>query len=165
MRLESNLQGFISYWPQFSRTECILRAFLLLHAAVSLLLSKGRLFFEILCKQSLQTFSPLWTQPEQNVFSVAGLDHCLLSGIYGFLFQRNNQVKKVVLAVVPLMVASGASAENQHAIGTGVFGGMISATVLAVFFVPVFFVTVMRIQERYNHWREKRRTTHVNTPH
>jgi multidrug efflux pump len=70
-----------------------------------------------------------------------------------------------VLGVVPLMVASGASAETQHAIGTGVFGGMISATVLAVFFVPVFFVTVMRIQERYNHWREKLRTTHVNTPH
>ncbi|GAB7262649.1 hypothetical protein DaDZ19_43200 [Dickeya ananatis] len=44
-----------------------------------------------------------------------------------------------VLGVVPLMVASGASAETQHAIGTGVFGGMISATVLAVFFVPVFF--------------------------
>nr|WP_038913536.1 efflux RND transporter permease subunit [Dickeya zeae] len=63
-------------------------------------------------------------------------------------------MKKVVLAVVPLMVASGASAETQHAIGTGVFGGMISATVLAVFFVPVFFVTVMRIQERYNHWRK-----------
>ncbi|MEI7065605.1 efflux RND transporter permease subunit [Dickeya chrysanthemi] len=69
------------------------------------------------------------------------------------------------LGVVPLMLASGASAETQHAIGTGVFGGMISATVLAVFFVPVFFVTVMRIQERYNHWREKRRTTHVNAPH
>ncbi|MEI7345228.1 efflux RND transporter permease subunit [Dickeya chrysanthemi] len=69
------------------------------------------------------------------------------------------------LGVVPLMLASGASAETQHAIGTGVFGGMVSATVLAVFFVPVFFVTVMRIQERYNHWREKRRTTHVNAPH
>ena len=51
------------------------------------------------------------------------------------------------LGVVPLMVASGASAETQHAIGTGVFGGMISATVLAVFFVPVFFVVVMRAQE------------------
>ncbi|WP_071604291.1 efflux RND transporter permease subunit [Dickeya poaceiphila] len=43
------------------------------------------------------------------------------------------------LGVVPLMLASGASAETQHAIGTGVFGGMVSATVLAVFFVPVFF--------------------------
>ena len=49
-----------------------------------------------------------------------------------------------VLGVVPLMIASGASAETQRAIGTGVFGGMISATVLAVFFVPVFYVVVMR---------------------
>ncbi|OBV37958.1 efflux RND transporter permease subunit [Janthinobacterium psychrotolerans] len=47
------------------------------------------------------------------------------------------------LGVVPLMLASGASAETQHAIGTGVFGGMITATVLAVFFVPVFFVVVL----------------------
>ncbi|WP_420809153.1 efflux RND transporter permease subunit [Bradyrhizobium zhanjiangense] len=42
------------------------------------------------------------------------------------------------LGVVPLMLARGASAETQRAIGTGVFGGMISATLLAVFFVPVF---------------------------
>src|SRR5690606_2825299 len=47
--------------------------------------------------------------------------------------------------VVPLAVATGASAASQNAIGTGVLGGMISATVLAVFFVPVFFVFVMRI--------------------
>lgn len=47
------------------------------------------------------------------------------------------------LGVVPLMIARGASSETQHAIGTGVFGGMVSATVLAVFFVPVFFVVVM----------------------
>ncbi|MCE1185250.1 MAG: multidrug efflux RND transporter permease subunit [Rhodocyclales bacterium] len=52
------------------------------------------------------------------------------------------------LGVVPLMLASGASAETQHAIGTGVFGGMVSATVLAVFFVPVFFVFVLGVQER-----------------
>ncbi|WPD76803.1 multidrug efflux RND transporter permease subunit [Dickeya fangzhongdai] len=66
------------------------------------------------------------------------------------------------LGVVPLMVASGASAETQHAIGTGVFGGMVSATVLAVFFVPVFFVAVMGVQERYDRWREARRT--MKTP-
>ncbi len=48
------------------------------------------------------------------------------------------------LGVVPLMLARGASAETQHAIGTGVFGGMISATVLAVLFVPVFYVVVMK---------------------
>ena len=48
------------------------------------------------------------------------------------------------LGVVPLMLARGASAETQHAIGTGVFGGMVSATVLAVVFVPVLYVVVMK---------------------
>ncbi|WP_439213456.1 multidrug efflux RND transporter permease subunit [Duffyella gerundensis] len=48
------------------------------------------------------------------------------------------------LGVVPLMVASGASARTQHAIGTGVFGGMISGTLLAIFFVPVFYLVVLR---------------------
>ena len=57
------------------------------------------------------------------------------------------------LGVVPLMLASGASAETQHAIGTGVFGGMLSGTLLAVFFVPSFFVFVMGLQERFQAWR------------
>ncbi|MFB2671026.1 multidrug efflux RND transporter permease subunit [Shewanella xiamenensis] len=52
------------------------------------------------------------------------------------------------LGVVPLMLASGASAETQHAIGTGVFGGMLSGTILAIFFVPIFFVFVIGTQER-----------------
>ncbi|CEJ15262.1 Toluene efflux pump membrane transporter TtgB [bacterium YEK0313] len=49
------------------------------------------------------------------------------------------------LGVVPLAIASGASAGSQQAIGTGVLGGMITATVLAVFFVPIFFVVVSRL--------------------
>lgn len=49
------------------------------------------------------------------------------------------------LGVVPLMLARGASAETQHAIGTGVFGGMVSATALAVFFVPVFYCVVIKL--------------------
>lgn len=57
------------------------------------------------------------------------------------------------LGVVPLMLASGASAETQHAIGTGVFGGMVSATVLAIYFVPIFFVCVTSFQERIATWR------------
>ncbi|HEF5873029.1 TPA: multidrug efflux RND transporter permease subunit [Burkholderia cenocepacia] len=61
------------------------------------------------------------------------------------------------LGVVPLMIATGASAETQHAIGTGVFGGMVTATVLAIFFVPVFFVFVMSIQERIGAWRASRK--------
>ncbi|MCG5243632.1 multidrug efflux RND transporter permease subunit [Azospirillum doebereinerae] len=62
------------------------------------------------------------------------------------------------LGVVPLMVAMGASAETQHAIGTGVFGGMVSATLLAIVFVPVFFVLVMGWRERLEAWRMNRRT-------
>ncbi len=61
------------------------------------------------------------------------------------------------LGVVPLMLASGASAETQHAIGTGVFGGMLSGTLLAVFFVPVFFVVVTGLQERMAGWRARHR--------
>lgn len=50
-----------------------------------------------------------------------------------------------ILGVVPLMLARGAGSEIQNAIGTGVFGGMVSATVLAIFFVPVLYVTVSRL--------------------
>ncbi|ARC88664.1 multidrug efflux RND transporter permease subunit [Rhodovulum sp. MB263] len=53
-----------------------------------------------------------------------------------------------ILGVVPLMLAQGAGSEIQNAIGTGVFGGMVSATVLAVFFVPVLYVTVSRLTRR-----------------
>ncbi|CAH1653744.1 multidrug efflux pump RND permease AcrB [Hyphomicrobiales bacterium] len=52
------------------------------------------------------------------------------------------------LGVVPLAIATGASAASQNAIGTGVMGGMISATLLAIYFVPVFFVFVMRLFSR-----------------
>ncbi|WP_137164125.1 efflux RND transporter permease subunit [Pseudomonas asiatica] len=52
-----------------------------------------------------------------------------------------------ILGVVPLAIASGASSASQQAIGTGVIGGMLSAT-LAVVFVPVFFVVVMRLAGR-----------------
>jgi multidrug efflux pump len=50
-----------------------------------------------------------------------------------------------ILGVLPLVIASGAGSASQRAIGTGVMGGMITATVLAVFLVPVFFVVVRRI--------------------
>jgi len=49
-----------------------------------------------------------------------------------------------ILGVMPLFLASGAGSASQRAIGTGVIGGMISAVVLAVFFVPIFFVVVRR---------------------
>ncbi|WP_434771879.1 multidrug efflux RND transporter permease subunit [Pseudomonas entomophila] len=52
-----------------------------------------------------------------------------------------------ILGVVPLAIASGAGSASQQAIGTGVIGGMLSAT-LAVVFVPVFFVVVTRLARR-----------------
>ncbi len=50
-----------------------------------------------------------------------------------------------ILGVMPLALSTGAGSASQHAIGTGVAGGMLSATILAIFLVPVFFVVVRRI--------------------
>ncbi len=50
-----------------------------------------------------------------------------------------------ILGVMPLALSTGAGSASQHAIGTGVAGGMFTATFLAVFFVPVFFVAVSRV--------------------
>lgn len=50
-----------------------------------------------------------------------------------------------ILGVMPLALSTGAGSASQHDIGTGVAGGMISATILAVFLVPVFFVVIRRI--------------------
>ncbi|MEB4591762.1 efflux RND transporter permease subunit [Candidatus Thiothrix sp. Deng01] len=50
-----------------------------------------------------------------------------------------------MLGVLPLVISTGAGSGSQHAVGTGVMGGMFAATVLGIFFVPVFFVVVRRI--------------------
>ncbi len=63
-----------------------------------------------------------------------------------------------ILGVLPLVLASGAGSASQRAIGTGVMGGMITATVLAVFFVPVFYVVVSRIFKGSE--RQRRRWAH-----
>jgi len=47
--------------------------------------------------------------------------------------------------VLPLALSSGAGAGGQNAIGWAVVGGMLSATVLAIFFVPLFFLLVKRV--------------------
>jgi multidrug efflux pump len=47
-----------------------------------------------------------------------------------------------ILGVVPLAISTGAGSGSQHSIGTGVIGGMITAVVLAIFWVPLFFVSV-----------------------
>ncbi|RLM13621.1 aminoglycoside/multidrug transporter subunit AcrD [Gibbsiella quercinecans] len=49
-----------------------------------------------------------------------------------------------IFGVLPMALSQGAGSGSQHAVGTGVIGGMISATVLAIFFVPLFFVLVRR---------------------
>jgi multidrug efflux pump len=50
-----------------------------------------------------------------------------------------------ILGVLPLALSTGAGANSRHAIGTGVMGGMVGATLLGVFFVPIFFVAVRRL--------------------
>ena len=50
-----------------------------------------------------------------------------------------------MLGVLPLAISTGAGANSRHAIGTGVMGGMLGATVLGVLFVPVFFVVMRRL--------------------
>jgi len=74
------------------------------------------------------------------------------------------------LGVVPLAIATGPSAASQNAIGTGVLGGMISATILAVFFVPAFFVfvlTLMRtkrpVTEHEEHQETQPQATHTHS--
>ena len=58
-----------------------------------------------------------------------------------------------VLGVLPLFLASGAGSASQRAIGTGVIGGMLTAVVFAVFFVPLFFVVVRRLFKSGEHQR------------
>lgn len=50
--------------------------------------------------------------------------------------------------VAPLVVATGARAAGRYSIGTGVFGGMLAATFLAIFSVPLFFVLVRKLSRR-----------------
>ncbi|EQM81164.1 efflux RND transporter permease subunit [Stutzerimonas stutzeri] len=53
-----------------------------------------------------------------------------------------------MLGVLPLAISSGAGAGSKHAIGTGVIGGMLSALLLAIFWVPLFYVVVSSLSER-----------------
>ena len=55
-----------------------------------------------------------------------------------------------ILGVMPLVISHGAGSGAQNAVGTGVMGGMLSATLLAIFFVPVFFVVVRRRFTRHS---------------
>ena len=53
-----------------------------------------------------------------------------------------------ILGAMPLVLASGAGAASRHSIGTGIIGGMIGATTLALFFVPLFYYLITRLRER-----------------
>jgi multidrug efflux pump len=53
-----------------------------------------------------------------------------------------------ILGAMPLVLASGAGAASRHSIGTGIIGGMIGATTLALFFVPLFYYLIMTARER-----------------
>jgi multidrug efflux pump subunit AcrB len=53
-----------------------------------------------------------------------------------------------ILGVAPLLVASGAGAQSRHSIGTGVFFGMLTATTVGIFFIPLFFYLIARLGER-----------------
>ena len=55
-----------------------------------------------------------------------------------------------IMGVLPLVWATGAAAASRRALGTAVFGGMITSTVLAVFFVPVFYVAIQKLIELWN---------------
>ena len=62
-----------------------------------------------------------------------------------------------ILGVVPLVVATGAGAASQQAIGTVVFGGMLASTLLAIPFVPVFYVALEGLSERMRKGRRPER--------
>jgi HAE1 family hydrophobic/amphiphilic exporter-1 len=65
-----------------------------------------------------------------------------------------------ILGVVPLMVATGAGAASQQAIGTVVFGGMMASTLLAIPFVPVFYVALEGLTERAKRGRRPEAAAH-----
>jgi hydrophobic/amphiphilic exporter-1 (mainly G- bacteria), HAE1 family len=64
-----------------------------------------------------------------------------------------------ILGVVPLVVARGAGAASQQALGTAVFGGMLVSTMLSIFFVPVFYVVFQSLSE----WGQRHRPTVAET--
>ena len=66
-----------------------------------------------------------------------------------------------ILGVVPLAISSGAGSGSQNAIGTGVIGGMLTATFLAIFFVPTFFVVMLKLfkVKRMSEQRDKHKPT------
>jgi HAE1 family hydrophobic/amphiphilic exporter-1 len=69
-----------------------------------------------------------------------------------------------ILGVTPLMFAHGAGAAGQQALGTAVFGGMLASTLLAVFFVPAFFVVMQNIAEWWGQGKPRTKPTELLAP-
>jgi hydrophobe/amphiphile efflux-1 (HAE1) family protein len=69
-----------------------------------------------------------------------------------------------ILGVLPLMLGKGAGAGAQNALGTAVVGGMVSGTVLAIFFVPLFFVVVRRLFDKRPKAATAPTQPHTDTP-
>jgi multidrug efflux pump subunit AcrB len=53
-----------------------------------------------------------------------------------------------IFGISPLLVASGAGAASRHSLGTGVFAGMLTATVIGILFIPLFFTQIRRLADR-----------------
>ena len=66
--------------------------------------------------------------------------------------------------MVPLLTATGAGAASQQAIGTVVFGGMLASTLLAIPFVPVFYVLLERTTEKVKRGKRPEATALVEEP-
>ncbi|AUW58395.1 hydrophobe/amphiphile efflux-1 family RND transporter [Sphingobium sp. SCG-1] len=63
-----------------------------------------------------------------------------------------------IFGVLPLAISTGAGANSRIAIGTAVIGGMLTATILAIFYIPLFFVLVRRtVRDSFKKWRRQRR--------
>jgi HAE1 family hydrophobic/amphiphilic exporter-1 len=69
-----------------------------------------------------------------------------------------------ILGVAPLLVATGVGAASQRVIGTVVFGGMLSSTLLAIPFIPVFYVLMERLSERLRNVRSSSKSESIMSP-
>ncbi len=67
-----------------------------------------------------------------------------------------------IFGVIPLVLSSGAGANSRHSVGMGVLGGMIAATFMAIFFVPLFFRLIIELTETRN--KNKDKDLNVLTP-
>jgi multidrug efflux pump len=59
-----------------------------------------------------------------------------------------------ILGVVPLVISSGAGSASRHSIGTGVIGGMLAATFLAIFLIPMFYLLVESLAAKLSKGRK-----------